>query len=346
MAAQSRPEEGRLLAAGRRLLREARVIDWWALFYYPTLTLLAIFGRGASEGRGLVIALSLLLGAWALSAVVVGRSGLVRQGLVPALYYRLSISLPIVGSYLLLKTLLPIVRTDNYDAALYAIDVALFGVEPTLWLDRLVSPFLTEWLSFFYYLYFYLMTTFILGVLLTIDDVQIGIEFGVSATLSFCLGHLLYMIVPGYGPHSFLAGQFSHELPHGLFYGLVVDTVTQAGAKKDIFPSLHTAVPTLFTLFALRHRHRVRAFRYAWPVLAFIACNMIAATVYLRWHYLVDVLVGLVHASSMLLLATWVARWDQARSARLGLGTPWPQLKQPHPLGALSPKEAIGRSRS
>lgn len=311
----------------RGLLREARFIDWFACFYYPTLALVAHLGTGVQTGRRLCITVSLGLWVWAMSGVFVGRSRRFRPSLLTAIYYRLSLALPITASYLLLKTLLPIVRPDAFDAVLHGIDVSLFGVEPTIWLDATVTSFRVEWFSFFYYSYFYLITISILGVLLQIDDPRVGLEFGIGTTLCFCLGHLIYMIVPGYGPHSFLAGEFKHALPHGPFYTMVLQTVTQAGAQKDIFPSLHTALPTFITLHAIRHRNSVTAFKWVWPLLGFVTINIIIATVYLRWHYLIDVFAGLGLATTMLGLSAWITRKDLERTERLGLDHPWPQLR-------------------
>lgn len=311
----------------RRLFREARFIDVFACVYYPALALIALCGTGVKEGRGFCVTVALALWTWAMSGVVVARSGRWQPSLWTAVYYRLSLALPITCSYLMLKTLLPIVRPDNYDAVLYRIDVSLFGVEPTLWLDGLITPLRTEWFSFFYYSYFYLITASILGVLLRIDDTRIGLEFAIGTTLCFCIGHFGYMVVPGYGPYSHLAGHFTNELPRGVFYKLVLQTVSQAGAHKDIFPSLHTAVPTFLTLFAIRWREQVWAYKRLWPVLAFFNLNIVIATVYLRWHYLIDVFAGLALASSMLGVASWLAKKDLCRTAREKLDEPWPLLR-------------------
>ena len=94
----------------------------------------------------------------------------------------------------------------------------------------------------------------------------------------------------------------------------------------DIFPSLHTAAPLFFTLFAFRHRDRL-PFRYAWPVLAFFSLNIMVATLYLRWHWVIDVVAGIAHASIALLLAAKLTKRDLARRTTLGLTPNWPRFE-------------------
>jgi membrane-associated phospholipid phosphatase len=97
----------------------------------------------------------------------------------------------------------------------------------------------------------------------------------------------------------------------------VHDTVSAAGAMLDIFPSLHTAYPTLLTLYSLRYRHTL-PFRYTAPVTAFFTANIIIATLFLRWHYAVDVLAGLLLAvlAQRLGILSADRETDEARAGR------------------------------
>src|SRR5262245_24196332 len=47
-----------------------------------------------------------------------------------------------------------LIRTEAIDAKLYALDLSLFGVEPTVWMGRFANALLTDWMSFCYGLYF------------------------------------------------------------------------------------------------------------------------------------------------------------------------------------------------
>ena len=128
-------------------------------------------------------------------------------------------------------------------------------------------------------------------------DERVLARFGVGFLMIFLTAHLLYMVVPGWGPYWYFNGSFQHELHGGTFWPLVRQTVDGGGAQKDIFPSLHTAVPTFIAIFSFRNR-RLVPFKYSWPVMAFVATQIIIATLFLRWHYLVDVVAGLTLATT------------------------------------------------
>ena len=92
---------------------------------------------------------------------------------------------------------------------------------------------------------------------------------------------------------------------------------------KDIFPSLHTAAPTWFTLFAFqRAKHDPR---WRWParVTAFFAANIIFSTVFLRWHYVIDVAAGLLLAFTASRLAVRLARIEEQWRSRHSFPAPW-----------------------
>jgi hypothetical protein len=106
--------------------------------------------------------------------------------------------------------------------------------------------------------------------------------------------------------------EFAEPIHGGFFWQQVLLTVESAGAQMDIFPSLHTAYPTLYALHAFGWR-RTRPFRWAWPIVAFFALNMIIATMFLRWHWFIDVVFGFALALVARTVAVWVARREAVR---------------------------------
>ncbi len=230
--------------------------------------------------------------------------------------YRLMVVPTILLVYFHLRTILPLLNHADYDAALYRIDERLFGVVPTLAVAAWATPRVVEWFSFFYYSYFYLIAAFTLSVALLDPaarcDGRRPVIFGTALLLVFCIGQAVYALVPGYGPIAHL--QFAHPLEGGFFYGVMVRAVALGGAQRDIFPSLHTAVPTLCALFAWKHYRR-----FAIPA-TFWAVNIVAATLVLRWHWAVDILAGLTLATLALLLAPRIV--DAYQRLRVSGGTP------------------------
>ena len=277
-----------------RFVRNLAPQDWYIAAYFGVMMLAVVFGSGPDRDhceRLVAADIGCLFAGLALT-----RGGLLKAGtLANAMVYRLTVWLTVFLSYFQLRNILPAVSERALDADIFAFDTRVLHVEPSLAWDRFVSGFTTEWFAFFYFGYFFLLSAHVLGVMLLSRDMHRLAHFAMGVFIVFCTGHLVYMLVPGYGPYQFLAGRFQHELHGGLFWSWVQATVHAGGAQKDIFPSLHTAAPTFFALYSFRHRDRA-PYKYTWPVVAFCASQIICATMFLRWHYLVDIFAGITLA--------------------------------------------------
>lgn len=305
------PDLAQLRALTRATTQEpASLIDLLVGGYLGTLTLLALNGSGPAKTFCVATSALLFVGWCAIVAALRLRR---EDGLV-IVAHRLAVLLVIVASYLLLKWLLPVARGVSVDDALHRVDVSIFGVEPTLWLQRFVTPARTEWFSFFYLGYFPLIAAFALPVMFVRRCEGLLDELAMTIVPIVCIGQLTYFLVPGFGPHRHL--EFVVQLPSGTFFDIVNAAVANAGAQKDIFPSLHTALPLSLALFAFDHR-RLPVFRYTFPLVMFAAANIIVATVYLRWHWAIDVVAGIVLAFIVRFAAVRLAARER---------TAWPAL--------------------
>lgn len=275
-----------------RTRRNMAFQDWLALGFHLAMWIRveatvdsydALMGRRAALGLVAVTVVMLLL----------TRGEVLSRGFARTLVYRLGICLPTFLSYFELHFVLPALRPHLLDLQLLAIDNAIFGVSPSVWLDQFVTPGTTEWFAIFYYSYFYIAAAYLVSAVFVDKDARRIGELMAGATVVVFGTHLGYTLVPGMGPHATLA--FDHPLVGGFWWHLVASTVAKSGAQLDIFPSLHTGFPSLFLLHAIRHR-RATPFAIGWPVTAFFVGNIIIATLFLRWHWGIDVLVGLTLA--------------------------------------------------
>jgi hypothetical protein len=244
-----------------------------------------------------------------LSCIVLARGEVLRAGPVRSLVYRVGLFTPMVVSYILMRWLMPALQPRLLDHQLWAVDEILFGTTPAVWLGRFNEPPIVEWFSFFYYSYFYVMAAVLLPALFFGKGLhQRALLAG--AMLVAAIGHILYTVVPGMGPYATIA--YEEPLKGGFFLSLVLDTVHSAGAMLDIFPSLHTAYPTMFALFAFTFR-RGPIYRFTWPILAFVSMNMVIATMFLRWHWAIDVVAGLLLAVAAWRMGLHIGNFEQAR---------------------------------
>ncbi len=321
----------------RRAALAPAVHEWIVSGYLVAIAALAIStARGVDRTTLASVALLLLV----TLLQVVRRAGWF--GVLSGFAHRGTMVFAVLGSYLQLRALLERACPDLVDARLLAMDLDLFGCVPALALDATITPFRTAWFSFFYLSYFALMA----GAAVLILGSPTGIvleELGVALVFVFCTSHLLYFLVPAFGPVRSLADSYARPLD-GRLYRLVLDVVSAGGATRDVFPSLHTAAPTMLALLSYRHR-RSALFRFSWPFLAFAAVNIIGATLYLRWHYAVDVLAGGAVAGSSVAFAAFVVPWERARRASLGVDPAWPELFGPVDTRPLSAGHMDGGDR-
>jgi membrane-associated phospholipid phosphatase len=308
---------------GRVRVRALAVQDWLLLGYFVLLAL-ALAGAHPHPGRVWAMARWLALFFATAAAITAARGILLRRPPLAGIVYRTAILVSLPASYLQLRAVLPIVNPAAHDATLHAIDIWLWGGDPVVWLDRFVTPATTEWFAFVYSGYFAFLAAYVLPLLVTRRSL-LRAEAGIGLILICTIGHLLYAVVPGFGPYRAFPDAFPTPLPPGPWLDAVRATVRSTGALKDIFPSIHTAASVYLLLFTLRHR-RARPFDLIWPATAFVTANLVVATVFLRWHYVTDVIAGLALALAAHLLAPRIARRETASRARRGLDEVWPPL--------------------
>lgn len=260
-----------------------------------------------------------------LATVSLVRSSVLPQWLTAFVYRTLQFGI-LLGTYLLFRDFLPVVNERVLDLDLYQLDLKLFGTEPALWVEPYQTPALTEWFSFFYYGYFILMAVHIFPIVYLSRDHDLIARFGLGMTVAATVGHTIYMLVPGFGPYKALADEFQRELSGGFWLHLVLSAVEAGGAQKDIFPSMHTCFPSFVVIYSFYHRERF-PFRYTWPIVAFFVINIIGATMYLRWHYLIDIVAGLALASFAAFVAIRGTAWESARRAQRNVPRVWPSWR-------------------
>ena len=198
-----------------------------------------------------------------------------------------------------LTYLIPRFHPRDFDVELAAIDHRLFGAHPTVWLERLTHPALTEVLQLVYATYYFL--PIILGAVLWRKGWFERYRFWVFAVaLGFYVSYLGYIAVPATGPRYLPAVAEAQSFPlTGVWlFARLRETLDQAeGITRDCFPSGHTEM-TLLVLYYARRFHR----RTFWLLLP-VGSALIFSTVYLRYHYVIDVIAGAAAAALVIVVA-------------------------------------------
>ena len=195
----------------------------------------------------------------------------------------------------------PIHQGRDFDALLIAIDRWLFRVNPTEWLAGFSNPYLTEALQIAYSLFYVFFIAVGLELYLSHDLSRFRF-FSFTVVYGFFISYAGYFFLPAAGPR-FTLHDFSRinvELP-GLYltpalrwfinacesiHPGVSNGVALASAQRDVFPSGHTMMTLVAIILAYKYKLKIR------QVVLFVGAMLIIATVYLRYHYLIDVVAG------------------------------------------------------
>jgi hypothetical protein len=172
----------------------------------------------------------------------------------------------------------------DQDAALGAIDRALFfGHDPRVLCEAIISRPLSEWLSACYVFYLPLLPL-VMAVVFAKRDPAPFRELSFALTLTFAIGYITYTFVPAQGP--LFVDHFAVNLDAYVGASLRAQLIDRSRVPRDCFPSLHTAISLTLLWGAFRHSRRL-----FW-MLAPIVLSIPFACVYLRYHYVIDILAG------------------------------------------------------
>lgn len=210
--------------------------------------------------------------------------------------------------------------TTLYDHTLIAVDRFLFGVDPTVWLGRFASPLLTEYLQICYFL-FYLLPVLQAVELWKRGDLGALAAFARAMAFCYFISYLLYFFMPAIGPRFVLHTYetIGTELPGLLLTDMLRSLVDAGGGippgslepqrwvNRDCMPSGHTMLTITNIILAFGNRSKLR-----W-LFVVIGGSLVFATVYLRYHYAIDVLVGAALVALCLPLEAPVDRWLRSR---------------------------------
>jgi len=221
--------------------------------------------------------------------------------------------LPYVAAcYKEMAILIPPIRGADLDRELALVDYRIWGAHPTVWLERLQTPALTEFLQVVYSLF----VPVVLLIAYLVWRQRRYPEFRYYAfliALGFLVSYAGYLLVPARGPR-FLLASLQHTRLEGLwlFHWLQGTLDRLESAHYDCFPSGHTELTVLACWGSRKISKRLFG-----AYLAYTAC-IIFATVYLRYHYTIDVFAGLVLAVALIITSPYLYQFWEKRGSRIG----------------------------
>jgi hypothetical protein len=190
----------------------------------------------------------------------------------------------ILWFYLSVARITPALGTPTRDGALCALDRAILGETPAVVWQGYARPWLTDlfsagYLSYLAYLHIALLYAFFS---------PIASLHRLTAPLfnAFVAGLLGYLLVPAVGPAAAQPDAFAAPLTGGTLTRINDTVVLRGSSLYDVFPSLHVLV----TCVLLDHDRQVVPRRFRLMLLP--AGLLFTSTLYLRYHYAVDLAAG------------------------------------------------------
>ena len=196
--------------------------------------------------------------------------------------------------YARLGTTMHLIGYRSWDSTLLHWDERCFGHTPAQSLIAFNQPWLTECLSICYLLFFFaVLALFVIAVW---QGANGGIALFRGLISLYAIGFLGYTFMPAAGPHIAWPEMFPAWQDMHFFSRFNANLVAQGSNHVDVFPSLHSAI----TLFFLGYWWRQQRLVFWCCLLP--ACGLFLATLYLRYHYGIDVIAGILLGSLCLLL--------------------------------------------
>jgi len=177
------------------------------------------------------------------------------------------------------------------------LDFDVWGAHPCVWLERISSPLLTEALQIVYSAF--VPVVLLMGLILWRQRRYSDFRYyAFLIPIGFLVSYVGYLLVPAKGPRFLLQHLQTQEL-RGLFvYDWLRSTLDRIeSAYFDCFPSGHTEMTILAWWSSRAISPNLARGMFVYTL------GIIFATVYLRYHYTVDVLAGAVVAGAVI----WVA---------------------------------------
>jgi membrane-associated phospholipid phosphatase len=152
-------------------------------------------------------------------------------------------------------------------------------------MEQWIVPWFTDIMSLAYLSYYFIPV--ILVVVLYMKDRMAEFDRALFVlAFGYYISFIGYILFPAVGPRSAMTHLYSVPLEGSFITDFVRDTLNALEHnKRDCMPSGHTQI-VLMVLF-LAYRCEKILFTIFLP----IVCGLILSTIYLRYHYVIDILV-------------------------------------------------------
>ncbi len=261
-------------------------VDWlFSGYLLLTAIMMAVWGGGQPGRWRIVIIHSLLL---ACVFIIVRNLSGSSSGI--ARFIRL-LYLPLSITYFYRETadFIHLFYDGWFDQQIIVFEKSLLGVTPTIWLQSWLNPILNEWMMFGYGSYYPLVAASALIYFFAKRDRELA-ELVWAQGVAFFISYLGFMIYPVQGPRYELAAMYNVSIDGFILVPLIATIMKTGAIHGGCMPSSHVAAGVVSFVYLWRYNRKLGY------ILLPIIITLCLGTVYGRFHYVSDVVVGLVVA--------------------------------------------------
>jgi hypothetical protein len=194
------------------------------------------------------------------------------------------------------------------DQIVLNLERSVFGAQPTVWLEKFISPGLTEWMMFSYVIYLPIYPI-LSGILYFRRSERHMEDYLFTLAIMNFVCSMGFILFPVAGPLFKIADQYTVPLK-GYFFTFLGEWIrNHVQAIGGCIPSPHCAVATVMWVTAYRYH------RPTFYLLSPIILSLYVSAFYGRYHYLTDAVIGILAAWFVLRMVPFLMKgWN----ARLG----------------------------
>lgn len=175
---------------------------------------------------------------------------------------------------------------ENLDIFFSRIEEGLFATQPSYWFAQICNSNIFAELMYFGYFSYYLLLAGIPLYFYFKRETKTAEQLVFMLSNSFLIYYILFIILPVAGPQFYFTDWVI--IPGGYLFGPIMKTIQANGeAPTAAFPSSHVSICLMVLMFCYKYSRKLLM------VIIPIATLLILSTVYIRAHYVIDVIAAI-----------------------------------------------------
>ena len=193
--------------------------------------------------------------------------------------------------------------SQSIDPILYHWEMLLFGFQPSEWFSGKYNQlWFSELMSFSYLSYYFFFIGFFVAAYRKKEELQRE-KIIFYMVQGFILYYVVFILFPSEGPQFYIDGG---DVSHQGFFGGILQTIQHFGEKPTgAFPSSHVGMMMVYAYISFIY------FKKIFPLTLLFTLLICRATVYIKAHYVVDVVAGILSAPLVIGLTGWFYRMSR-----------------------------------